>query len=821
MRVKLPIEDALPSLKQALENGRNVLVTASPGAGKTTVVPLALLHEPWLAGRRILMLEPRRLATRSAARFMASQLQEGVGETVGYRIKGDACVSAKTRIEVLTEGILTRMLQSDPGLEGVGAVIFDEFHERSIHADVGLALCLQCQQWFREDLRLLVMSATLDTDSVCQLLSDAPVIACEGRMFPIETKHIDPLKEKSLEMNVVNVVNEAIRYSPVGDILVFLPGRKEIRRTQILLEASLSSDSFQISPLHSSLTTDQQDEAISPSRNGKRKIVLATNIAETSLTVEGVRIVIDSGISRIAKFSPRTAMTRLETVPVTLASANQRRGRAGRVGPGICYRLWSIQEHHQLRLHNDPEILLSDLSSVALDLAAWGQIEPSALRWITPPPEGAYRQALELLEMLGALGVDGNLTTEGQRMAQLGIHPRLARMLLSSLRLGKGYVASEVAVLMQEGNQFCGDVIDLRDKIEALRRDNTPESIRLRQEASRLRAELNISQRFHSDFKVVGELCALAYPDRIGQRRIDAKYNLTGGRGAALPEEHPLSREQYLAIVELDGDQADNRIRMATPITLESINRLFSNQIRTIEEIEWDPKAAAVRSRWKRQLGTVVLEYTPLASPDSEKVKFAMLHGIRNEGLRVLPWTKSALQWQERVLFLREQGFLEFPNLSEQWLLEHLEQWLVPYLEGTRSIADLTKLSLRDMLVSLCSWEQQQQIERRAPTHVTVPSGSRIPIDYNNPLAPCIQVRLQEVFGWEETPKIAEERVPITIVLLSPANRPVQVTKDLANFWKQTYFEIKKDLKGRYPKHYWPDDPALAIATRGTRPKIT
>lgn len=835
---KLPVEEALPELKEVLRKGTNAVLVAPPGAGKTTKVPLALLEEPWVKGRRILMLEPRRLAARSAARYMASGLGELAGATVGYRVRMDTCAGPSTRIEVMTEGILTRMLQSDPALEDVAAVLFDEFHERSLHADLGLALCLQAQGLLREDLRLLVMSATLEAEPVAALLGNAPVVVSEGRAHPVETRYASRRLEGRLEDAVVPAVLRALQEHE-GDALVFLPGAAEIRRVEARLGEGLRGRQVRVLPLYGALPQEAQDQALAPSGEGWRKVVLATSIAETSLTVEGVRIVVDSGLSRVPRFSPRTGMTRLETVPVSRASADQRRGRAGRQGPGVCYRLWTEEEDRQLPVRSTPEMLEADLAPLALELAAWGA-EPGELRWLDPPPGPALAQARELLARLGALGADGQITPHGRAVAGLGLHPRLAHMALRAVSLGLGRLACELAAILGERDflRAAGGApanADLRLRVEALRREGAeaerlglradPAALRrIRAEAAQWLRELGAAggaaaAGAASDIEACGLLLALAYPDRIGQQRAAGRFTLRNGRGAAVAEGQHLAYAPYLVAAELDDQGADSRIYLGAPVELSQLEQALADQLEEEISVVWDRQVQAVRARKRLRLGALVLQDRQVPNPDPERTAAALLQGIREEGLELLPWSKASRQLLDRLRFMHQADPVSWPDVSDEALLAALPEWLGPFVSGKRGRQDLARLNMADVLEQMLDWNRRRELDRQAPTHLTVPSGSRIPVDYGDPGAPVLAVRLQELFGLTETPRIGHGRVPVVLHLLSPAQRPVQVTRDLASFWRETYFEVKKDLKGRYPKHYWPDNPLEAVPTNRVRPK--
>ncbi len=788
------------------------------------------------------MLEPRRLAARAAAHRMASALGERVGETVGYRVRMDTKVSRRTRIEVVTEGVLTRMLQSDPALTGTGLVIFDEFHERNLPSDLGLAFALETQAVLRDPgsgpgqaLRLLVMSATLDVARVAALLDDAPLLTSEGRAFPVETHYLDRMPEPHwrVEGHAVAAVRRALEENE-GDVLVFLPGAGEIRRADTMLTEAGLPPGVTVAPLYGDLGQDAQDRAIAPSPNGQRKVVLATPIAETSLTIEGVRVVVDGGLARAPRFDPNSGMTRLETVRISNASADQRRGRAGRLGPGVCYRLWTPPVQAHLVPHTPPEILTTDLTPLALELAAWGVHDPSALRWLDPPPAAAFAAARELLTELGAL--DGvTITAHGREMATFGMHPRLAHLTLRGRELGVGATACDLAALLSERDLFRrqGDAYppaDLRLRLELLAERGgratsgfsrgyavSPGAVhRTRQEAGHWRQRLSIADG-DRDIDAAGLLLALAYPDRIAERRPggdgnDVRFRLRNGRAAVLRNAGALGDAATLVAAHLDGRRGEAAIFLATPIAQAEIETHFADQIEAEDVIAWDNAAGHVRAHRQERLGAVVLRSGPLPAPDPVAVARALLDGVRERGLDVLPWTKEARRLRERIGFLHSLDE-DWPDVSDAALLDTLDAWLLPHLVGLKRADDLRRLDLIQILSGLVGWERRAELDRLAPTHLTVPSGSHIPIDYGDPDAPIIAVRLQEVFGLTETPHVGGGQVPLTLHLLSPAQRPVQVTQDLASFWRDAYFDVRKDLRGRYPKHPWPDDPLAAPPT--------
>ncbi|REK76630.1 ATP-dependent helicase HrpB [Paenibacillus paeoniae] len=829
--IRLPIEEVLPELLLALESGNSAVLVAEPGAGKTTRVPLALLKQPWLGGKKIIMLEPRRLAARSAAQYMARMLGEKVGETVGYRVRLDSKVGPGTLIEVVTEGVLTRMLQEDPSLEHVGAVLFDEFHERHLHSDLGLALCLQAQSVLREELRLLIMSATLEAEPVAALLGDAVVIRSKGRSYPVTTRYAPMRSTAPLEQAVGQVVRQAM-LEEEGDALVFLPGAAEIRRTANWLRGGGLPPGVRLAELHGSLALEQQTAAIAGCAPHERKIVLATSIAESSLTVEGVRIVVDSGLSRVSRFSPRTGLSRLETVAVSQQSADQRRGRAGRVAPGYCYRLWTELEHHHLPLQTRPEMLDADLSALALELAVWGVTDPAELQWLTPPPQAAYEGAVVLLQSLNALDGQGKPTLAGSEIARLGMHPRLGAMLLAaeegSETLEK---ACELAALLSERDLLGAERnVDIALRLAALRNTsgNDPTVHRLMTQAMQWKRRMEDLRKTNATYsnqskqsvtQSDGSLLANAYPDRIAQRRADGRYIMANGRGAVLPELQPLSRSPYLVICELDDGGTEGRIRLAAEMGLSQIETSLSLHLKKEEAVEWDAGTQTVRARRRVRLGAIILSEVPLEGPDPEAVADTLLQGIRFQGISALPMGKHALSLLGRMRLMSLSGDAQWPDVSEEALLDTLEIWLKPHVYGMKSIADLNKLSLTQLIGDRMSWSQARELDEQVPTHIVVPSGSRIPVDYSDPGSPVLAVRLQELFGWKDTPRLVKGRLPLTLHLLSPSQRPVQVTKDLASFWEHAYFDVKKDLKGRYPKHYWPDNPYEAVATNRTKPR--
>jgi ATP-dependent helicase HrpB len=820
--LKFPVDELVPLLTSSLASSRRAVLSAPPGAGKTTRIPLAMLGADWLEGKKILMLEPRRLAARRAAAFMARQLGEQAGQTVGYRIRGDAVVGDRTRIEVVTEGILTRMLHAHPELPGIGLVIFDEFHERSIHADLGLAFTLDVQTHLREDLRLLVMSATLDGVAVAQLLSGAPILESAGTSFPVETRYSRFTSDKPLEIRTADVVSRAL-LAEEGDILVFLPGMREIRRVQEKLQAQ-SHEDVVVHILHGDLSPGIQEAALAPAEKGKRKVILSTSIAETSLTIDGVRIVIDSGLARASRFDSRRGMSGLVTIPVSRAVADQRRGRAGRQSTGICYRLWTESEHAQLPEYPVPEIRVSDLAPVALDLALWGTPMGEGLSFLDPPPVPNLAQAQSVLKNLGAMTADGHLTPHGRSMAGLPIHPRLAHMIIKGKELRAATAACELAALLEERDLFSGKVdsdVDISSRIEALRGKRGVGSDVFERVVSQKRRLLEIMKIEDEDGKgtPIGLLLALAYPERIARKRAErpGSYQLSNGTIAKLPAGSLLARQDFLAIADVETGTAEAKIYLAAPLKKSDLENAFGSEIISDKEVEWNTAEARVKARRVRRLGAVILDEQPLES-GGEEVTRALLEGIRRTGLRCLPWDAEADRFRTRVQWVRRAlpDALELPDTSDDALIATLEQWIASHLDGMWKLEHLQRLHLAEILRSQFSTYQLRELDRLAPSHLQVPSGSRVPLDYSPTDHPSLSVKLQELFGLTETPRVAGGTIPVTIHLLSPAARPLAVTQDLRSFWMNVYPDIRKQLRARYPKHPWPENPLTAVPTRRT-----
>jgi ATP-dependent helicase HrpB len=821
----LPIDVALPALAAALAQGTVAVLVAPPGAGKTTRVPLVLMGEPWATGKKVLVLEPRRLAARAAAERMAKTLGEPVGDTVGYRVRFGSKVSRRTRIEVVTEGVFTRLILDDPGLDGVAAVLFDEFHERSLDADLGLALTRDAQQGLREDLRMLVMSATIDGARIAKALGDAPVIASEGRAFPVETRYFGRDPTKPVDVQVADAVLRALR-GDTGSILAFLPGQAEIRRTETRLREQVADPAVGIHPLYGALEAEVQDHAIAPAPPGRRKVVLATSIAETSLTIDGVRVVIDSGLARVPRYEPDVGLTRLETVRVSRAAADQRRGRAGRVEPGVCYRLWEEPQTAALEPYGQPEILAADLSSLVLDLAQWGVADPGTLVFLDPPPAAALSEARTLLSDLGAIDGSGRITAEGKALNRLPLPPRLARMVLDAGREGAGRTAAEIAAVLSERG-LGGNDVDLRHRLDALRRDRSRRADEARRMARRWAESAQgdaPASRAHGEGRgddvAIGAILALAYPERLAKNRGAAAgaFLLANGRGANIDPASPLAREPFLVVAEIIGSAAQGRITLAAAIDLADIEAHFADRIEAREEVSVDAGTLALRCRRSRRLGGITLGEQPMPVKPDETTAKRLAATIAAAGLDRLPWTKALRQWRDRVLFLRGAEGDEWPDLSDAALAAGALEWLAPLLVDKAGLAALTAAEFDSALQNMLPYAMRRRLEAEAPTHFDAPSGSRVPIEYDAD-GPKLAIRVQELFGLDRHPTIARGRVPLVIELLSPAHRPVQVTRDLPNFWRGSYAAVRADLRGRYPRHPWPEDPLSAPATRRAKPR--
>jgi ATP-dependent helicase HrpB len=815
----LPIDDVLGELADALRSSNAAVLVAPPGAGKTTRVPLALLDEPWLAGRKIVVLEPRRIAARASAERMAKTLGEKVGETVGYRVRFGSKISRATRIEVVTEGIFTRQILDDPELTGIAAVLFDEFHERSLDADLGLALARDAQTGLREDLRILVMSATLDGARVARLLGDAAVVESEGRMFPVDTRYVGRKADAPMERQMAETIAMALR-AEVGSVLAFLPGAAEIRRTETMLRERVSDPSVEIVALFGALDASVQDRAIQPAPKGTRKVVLATSIAETSLTIEGVRIVVDCGLSRVPRYEPDIALTRLETVRASRAAVDQRRGRAGRIEPGVCYRLWDEPQTSALEAFTQPEILASDLSSLVLDLAQWGVSDPSQLAFLDPPPTPAWNEAKVLLRELEALDGDGRITAEGKSLRALPLPPRLARMIVDAGREGHAREAAQIAAVLSERG-LGGDDVDLDARLDRFSRDRGQRASAARQQAEGWVRQLGRTSSTASTDLSTGVLLSLAFPDRIARNRGNGSFVLANGRGASVEQTSALSRAPFLAVGELTGTAANGRILLAAPITLAEIERRFAHEIDAEDEIVFDAASMSLRGRRRRKLHAVTLgEQTMRLQPNAETAR-ALADGLAQVGLERLPWSKALQQWRDRVMFLRKAEGDAWPDLSDAALATERATWLAPVLHDKTSLAQVSASDLSDAVMGLLAWDLRARLDREAPTHFEAPTGSQVAIDYEAEQGPTIAIRVQELFGLNVHPSIAQGKVPLVVELLSPAHRPVQVTRDLPGFWRGSYAAVRTDLRGRYPRHPWPDDPANAMPTRRAKPRGT
>lgn len=816
----LPIDAVLDDLSRTLEAHNAAVLVAPPGAGKTTRVPLALLDAPWARNKKIIVLEPRRIAARASADRMAKSLGERTGETVGYRVRFGSRISRATRIEVVTEGIFTRQILDDPELSGVAAILFDEFHERSLDADLGLALTRDAQTGLREDLRILVMSATLDGARVAKLLGDAPVVESEGRAFPVETRYLGRKADAPIERQMADAIASALR-ADTGSVLAFLPGAAEIRRTQNFLGERVQDASVEIVPLFGALDAAVQDRAISPAPKGTRKVVLATSIAETSLTIEGVRIVVDSGLARVPRYEPDIGLTRLETVRASRAAVDQRRGRAGRTEPGVCYRLWDEPQTASLAPYTQPEILSADLSSLVLDLAQWGVADPAALSFLDPPPGPAWKEAKSLLEELNALDADGRITTEGKSLRALALPPRLARMIVDSHRAGSGEAAAEIAAIITERG-LGGDSVDLEHRRDQFRRDRSPRAASARDLARRWASQVAASEQPGPPEDLsTGLMLAYAFPDRVARNRGNGSFVLANGRGASVEQTSSLARAPYIAIGEMTGTAASGRILLAAQITEHEIEQHFAEHIETADEISFDRGAMALRARRKRVLHAITLSEATLSVSPSEDTARILADGLIAAGLDRLPWSKAAKQWRDRVMFLRKAEGDSWPDLSDAGLIARRDDWLVPALYDKTALKDVSAGDLSEALMALLPWEMRARLDREAPTHFEAPTGSVLAIDYEAEQGPTIAVRLQELFGLNTHPSIAAGKVPLVLELLSPAQRPVQVTRDLPGFWRGSYAAVRSDLRGRYPRHPWPDDPASAVPTRRAKPRGT
>jgi ATP-dependent helicase HrpB len=828
----LPIDEVLPELRAVLQRNRNAVVEAPPGAGKSTVVPIALRDEPWVRGGRIIMLEPRRLATRAVATRMAATLGESVGETVGYRMRLETRVGRRTRIEVVTEGVFTRMLQSDPALEGVAAVLFDEFHERSLHADTGLAFALDSQENLAPELRILVMSATLDGEGVARLLGNAPRVTAAGRMYPVQVHYAGtglpalPGGRDEPLLLVLRTIKRALAEAE-GDMLVFLPGAGEIRRLQGMLGGV--GGGVDVLPLFGELAAGEQDAALQPARPGRRKIVLATNIAETSLTIDGVRIVVDAGLERRSLFDPASGMNRLELQRISRASAEQRAGRAGRTAPGACYRLWGEGAERSLAAYASPEVCVADLAPLALDLAVWGT-EAGNLRWLDPPPAATLASARDLLHRLGALDAAGKVTRHGRAMQEFPAHPRLAHMLLKSLSLDAAPLAAELAALLSDRDLLRAGAqprdSDVRTRLELLHQRGgdrgTLDRIRNAQ-----RTFLRLLDRDAQDGKppagYAGVLLALAYPDRIGRRRAggENRYQLANGRGAVFESAESVARAEFIVAVDLDDREREARVRLAIPLDRQELLDTFEHELWRGDELAWDERTEAVVARRVVRFGELIVEEKPLGEVPKEAATAAMLAGLRSLGLDALPWDDDTRTFLARAEFARGLGRKdvgEWPAFSREALAADLS-WIEPFLGGITRRSQLSRVPLMEALRARLDYAGLGKLDELAPTHIGLPTGTRARIDYLSDNAPVASMRMQEVFGLAATPRIGGGAVPVTFELLSPGHRPLQVTRDLASFWRNAYVEVRKDMRGRYPKHYWPEDPLQAEPTRRAKPR--
>ncbi len=830
---RLPIDDVLPELLAVLRARSSAVLVAPPGAGKTTRVPLALQGEPWTGGGRILLLEPRRLAARAAAERMSVTLGDALGGTVGLKARFDTAVSARTRIEVVTEGVFTRTVLDDPELAGVAAVIFDEYHERSLDADAGLALALDVQGALRPDLRVLVMSATLDGARVARLLDGAPVVESRGRAFPIETRWIPRDAEARVEEAVAEAVLRALRSEP-GSVLAFLPGQAEIARTASILAAKLRPGEAELAPLYGALDRAAQDRAVRPSPAGTRKVVLATSIAESSLTIEGIRVVVDSGLARVPRYEPDLGLTRLETVRVSRASADQRRGRAGRTEPGTCYRLWAEAADGALPPFARPEMLDADLSGLVLDLATWGVAEPATLRWLDPPPAPAVAEARKLLHGIGALDAEGGVTAEGRGVARIAAPPRIARMVVEAARRGAAKLGGEVAALLVERG-LGGAGVDAAERLERWRRDRSPKSDNARGLARTFTAAGRAASAGRAAAGGMveegdlspGAVLALAFPDRIAKARgKPGEFLLANGRAASVEPHDPLARAPFLAVGEVVGRASGARILLAAALDAAALDAVAGGAIQTADELSFDPARAALSARRTVRLGAILLAESNLPVPGDEAAALALAEGIGRLGIDRLPWSKALSQWRDRVAFLRaaslDTGDGEpWPDLSDAALRDTAAAWLAPFLLGVAGLRDIGADALGHALDALLDRALHRRLDAEAPTHFEAPTGSRLAVDYAAEGGPAIAVRVQELFGLSRHPALAGGRVPLTLQLLSPAHRPIQITRDLPGFWRGSWAAVRSEMRGRYPRHPWPEDPAAAVPTARAKPRGT
>jgi ATP-dependent helicase HrpB len=819
---ELPIKTILPELQKALAANQSAVLTAEPGSGKTTIAPLALLEEPWLAGRKIIILEPRRLAARAAAARMSELIGDQLGDTVGYRVRFDSRAGKNTKIEVVTEGILIRMLQNDPELGGTGLVIFDEFHERSLQADLALALCLDLRE-LRDDLKILVMSATIDTAGVATLLGGAPVISGAGRCFPVAVEYLKHESREALISKTARGIDLALAEQR-GDILAFLPGGGEIRQVEKIYKGR----DLDCLPLYGDLPLEQQNRVFA-GNSGRRRLILATPIAETSLTIEGITTVVDSGLVKSPRFDPASGLTRLETIPISKASAEQRAGRAGRLGPGHCYRLWTMAEQHSRPDFLPPEIVNCDLAPLLLELALWGVSDPGKLSWLDPPRRGRVEQARRLLLDLAAVDSKGAITPLGRELAGFPLHPRLALMLIRGRALDQTTPACRLAALLNNRDPFKVEAgrhsADLderlqllnafaRDGADAVRaKEGDPAACRLiLREAAQYRRLLGNGLKDRSQATTPGSLLAWAYPDRIGRKKTAGHYLLASGRGAILPDGDPLGWAELLVAASLDAGKKEGRIFLAAPLTPTELRDEHGQLIKTEKSVRWDGEQGKVVAVEEELLGRLVLSQRDWPGADPEEIRRCLLDAIKQAGTGSLPWNKKSRELQARLQTVHLWQPDRWPDVSDEALLENLT-WLEPYLAGAAGLNALKKLDLSEILLARFSWPERQELDRLAPTHLEVPSGTMIKLHYQPGEAPILPVRIQEMFGCLETPTVANGKVPVLIHLLSPAQRPIQITADLAAFWRSTYREVKKELAGRYPKHYWPENPLEAEPT--------